>query len=347
MLRKLIVPVIAGLMLLFSIYHVVKAQQTPLKLSPPVEPARSPFGKSLAASGVVEAKTENIAVGSHLAGVVREVVAKVGQKFKAGDVLLKLDDRHVQAELNLRAANVAAAEAQLAKLQAQPRREELPPIEARMREARATMENWTDQYERAKKIYENRAIGEEEVVKLRQSRQAAQEAYERARAELELLRSGAWEPDLLIARANVTQMRAQLLIAQTELDRLSVKAPVDGEVLQVNVRPGEFVGAPPGQPLIMLGNLDQLHVRVDIDENDIHRFRKDASAEACLRGDPTQKFALSFVRVEPFVIPKKSLTGGNTERVDTRVLQVIYSVVGAGAAIFVGQQLDVFLSAPN
>jgi len=64
---------------------------------------------------------------------------------------------------------------------------------------------------------------------------------------------------------------------------------------------------------------------------------------ASLRGAPDKKYPLTFVRVEPYVIPKKSLTGDNTERVDTRVLQVIYSLKIEGKPIYVGQQLDVFL----
>jgi hypothetical protein len=54
---------------------------------------------------------------------------------------------------------------------------------------------------------------------------------------------------------------------------------------------------------------------------------------------------LSFVRVEPFVVPKRSLTGENTERVDTRVLQVIYAVESAETTLYVGQQVDVFINA--
>ena len=61
------------------------------------------------------------------------------------------------------------------------------------------------------------------------------------------------------------------------------------------------------------------------------------------RGDPRQEFALRFVRVEPFVIPKRSLTGDNTERVDTRVLQVIYEVEPGQGRLYVGQQLDVYV----
>jgi hypothetical protein len=90
----------------------------------------------------------------------------------------------------------------------------------------------------------------------------------------------------------------------------------------------------------------QLHVRVDIDEYDIPRFVPDAPARATLKGQPTADFfPLRFVRVEPYVVPKKSLTGDNTERVDTRVLQVIYAIDTAGKRLFVGEQLDVFIDA--
>jgi hypothetical protein len=82
---------------------------------------------------------------------------------------------------------------------------------------------------------------------------------------------------------------------------------------------------------------------VDIDEHDIPRFRPGAPAKATLRGDPRHEFRLSFVRVEPYVVPKKSLTGDNTERVDTRVLQVIYCFDQVDRPVYVGQQLDVFV----
>ena len=168
-------------------------------------------------------------------------------------------------------------------------------------------------------------------------------------AEHQLLKAGAWDKDKAIARAAVEQARAQVDMIQTDLDRALVRAPVEGDVLQVNVRPGEYVGAPPSQALVVLGNLRKLHVRVDIDEHDIHRFRTGAPARAALRGNPRVQFPLTFVRVEPYVIPKKSLTGDNTERVDTRVLQVIYCVDRAPASatspeLYVGMQVDVFLN---
>jgi multidrug resistance efflux pump len=118
---------------------------------------------------------------------------------------------------------------------------------------------------------------------------------------------------------------------------------VDGEVLQVNVHPGEFVGTPHNRALIVLGNVQKLHVRVDIDEHDIPRFVPGAPAQAVLKGDTSIKFPLKFVRVEPYVIPKRSLTGQNTERVDTRVLQAIYALEPTDMPLYVGQQVEVYI----
>ena len=120
---------------------------------------------------------------------------------------------------------------------------------------------------------------------------------------------------------------------------------MDGVVLQCKVRAGEY--APAGQlpqPLILLGKLGRFHVRADIDEKDAWRFRLGAKAFASVRGNGANRLPLSFVRVEPYVVPKKNLTGDATERVDTRVLQVIYALE-PGAPVYAGQQMDVFIKA--
>jgi RND family efflux transporter MFP subunit len=150
------------------------------------------------------------------------------------------------------------------------------------------------------------------------------------------------------AEAQLAQARAELTSIETDLERLTVRAPVEGEVLQLKVHLGEF--APTGvlaTPLILLGNVDQLCVRVDVDENDAWRVRSGAQATGYLRGNKEIKTSLEFVRFEPYVVPKKSLTGDSSERVDTRVLQVIYSFEREDLPIYVGQQMDVFIDAPE
>ncbi len=338
-------PAVAVVLILFAVQYLSTAGERVPALPPPIEPARNPFSSTVAGAGMVEPQTENILVGTSIPGVVVEVLVKVGQQIEAGDPLFRIDDRQLQAELAIRKAMLADAQADLARSEAMPRPEELPPAEARVREAQADWENLKQQWDRGEKLVVQDAMTEEEFADRKHLAIQARERYNKAVADYELLKAGAWEPDKRRARAAVEQAEAQVMQTEVELERLVVRGLVDGEVLQVNVRPGEYVATPSNQALVVLGNVKQLHVRVDIDEYDIPRFVPDAPARATLKGQPDVWFPLRFVRLEPYVVPKRSLTGDNTERVDTRVLQVIYAVETEGRQLFVGQQLDVFIDA--
>jgi multidrug resistance efflux pump len=349
---KLVLPVLAAGMLVFAVLHVVRAQQAPPNPPPPVEPARTPFGKTVAGAGIVEPETENVSLGSPLPGVVLETrvsVNDVGKVVRQGDLLFQVDDRPLRAQLKYQEAALEAAKAQLAKLEAQPRPEEVPPSEAKVRVARATVDLQRDLSERARRLLPSGSMAQEDVNQRVLSVEVANQQLAQAQADLRLLKAGAWEPDKAIARAAIVQAEAQIVQTKVDLDRTQVRAPMEGKVLQVNVRVGEYVGAPPSQALVVLGSVKKLHVRVDVDEHDIPRaakvFSPGGTAVASPRGEPKTKIPLRFVRVEPYVIPKKSLTGDNTERVDTRVLQVIYEVERDRDDLYVGMQLDVFIDA--
>ncbi len=120
-----------------------------------------------------------------------------------------------------------------------------------------------------------------------------------------------------------------------------------GQILQIKTHLGEFaLGGVVNPPLMLLGeDAPRLHVRVDIDESDGWRLRPGAPAVAFVRSNPELKTPLQFVRIEPYVVPKVSLTGQTTERVDTRVVQVIYSFERAALPVYVGQLMDVFIQA--
>lgn len=159
------------------------------------------------------------------------------------------------------------------------------------------------------------------------------------REELETRRS-----DVQVAAAELASSRAA--VAQTEalLMRLTVRAPRSATVLQVNTRPGEFVTPGQARAPLILGDLTFLQVRADIDEQVAPRVRQGMKAIGYLKGDSQRPIPLEFVRIEPFIIPKTSLTGGSIERVDTRVLQVIYRCPRSDDnPIYVGQQLDLYL----
>lgn len=342
---KFVLPLGAVGLLVFAVLFVSGQDRSTPPSEPAIPPPQSPFDYTVAGAGIVEAETENISIGSPTPGVVTQVMVKVDQHVMAGDPLFKLDDRMLQSELRSRQATLAARKADLTRLENQPRPEELRASKATLTEARANQVREQDLYRRAKELFDKKVETAENLVVRQQALLAADAQLARSQAQYDMQESGAWKFDLEIARAAVLQAEAQVEQTEVELDRLIIRALVGGRVLQVNVRPGEFVGAPPGQPLIVLGSIEQLHVRVDIDENDIPRYQPGTGGVAVVRGESGLEFPLTFVRVEPYVVPKRSLTGDNTERVDTRVLQVIYAIDSKGKPLYVGQQLDVYLKA--
>lgn len=351
---QIALPLAALTLASFAGWFVWNSRRVEHSPAPPAMPPRSPFAATLACSGIVEAQSENIAVGSATPGVVVEVLVKVGERVEAGTPLFRLDDRDLRGELEVRKAAVSQARAEVIRLEAEPRQETIPPLVATVNEAKATAIAAADALRRAEDLFAKQVITEQDAIEKREADAFASAALQKAEAELALREAGSWNYDRDVSRAAVLKAEADLAKTEIDIDRLTVRSFVAGEVLQVNVRPGEFVGAPPGQPLIVLGNVDRLHVRVDIDEFEIDRFDPAFAARAVPRGSAGTEYTLTFVRVEPFVVPKKSLTGDNSERVDTRVLQVIYDCSperdgpsGQGKRLFVGTQVDVFIEADD
>ena len=345
-LTQYVLPLVAVAMLGFAGWYVAKTRPITNNPPPPIEPARSPYAATLAAAGIVEAQTENISVGSATPGVVVQVLVKVGDAVTAGQPLFRLDDRQLQGELAVKRAMVSQEKSELIRLEAEPRKEKIPVIVAQVNEARTAVIREADALKRTEETFARKVTTEQELIARREALAGAQAKLDKSQADLDLLKAGSWQYDRDVVSESITKAEADVAKAEIELDRLVVRALVAGEVLQVKVRPGEFVGTPPNQPLVILGNIETLHVRVDIDEFDIPRFRNELPATAVPRGNLQVRYPLKFVRVEPFVIPKKSLTGENTERVDTRVLQVIYEFDPVGLPpLFVGQQVEVFIDA--
>ncbi len=365
MILKYILPILAAAGVLFAVYTVL-AQGKPQPVAAPVAPpATSPYESQVPGAGLVEPSTEFISIGTNVPGIITKVFVKAGDKVKQGDPLFTIDDRTLRAELASRRAAVETAQASLDKLKAMPRPEEIPPAEARVHEAESNLSDLSAQLA----MWESAAsagkgvVAEEELSRKRFAVATARTKVAQSKSELDLLRAGAWAPDLAVASANLDAAKAELDRTMTEIDRLTVRAPVDAEILKVNIRAGELASANPATgagggggggaaspdtPLMIIGDTDTLHIRVDIDENDAWRVRDGAEGFAYIRGNSKYFTKVKFVRFEPYVIPKKSLTGASGERVDTRVLQVICSFKRSelGAPVYVGQQMDVFLAGP-
>ena len=344
MVRRLL-PLIAALSLGFAVAVTWLLTPSGQVTAPPNQPARSTLEPGrIAGLGIVEPRSELIAVGSPVPGIVDKVLVKPGDEVKEGQPVFTLEQAERKAELDARMAALQLEESRLARLESQPRAEDLPPLEARVKSAEIEAQRTQGTFERVKAARESGAASVEDLEQRRFAMLAAQAALDQVRAELARMRSGAWKADLEVARREVGAARAAVEKARTDLDRLTVRAPMNGRVLKVDVRDGEFATAGRlDSPMVTLGDEGPLHVRVEVDEDDAARVQPGADAEAFTRGREPVRLALKFVRIEPSVKPKTSLKGVVTERVDTRVLTVVYEIARTEGPVYVGQQVDVFI----
>ena len=307
-MKQYLLPVLAAGAALFATVSVVRTQPVREVTEPVSPPPASSFTDTVAAVGLIEASTEHISVGTPLSGVVTEVLVSLNQSVRAGTPLFRLDTRALQASLAVHESQLTAARARQATAQCQ-------------------VEDLNDRLERSLKLRSSTVISEDELIRTRFALKVSQARAVEAQAEV------------AVAEASAASVR-------TEITRSTILTPMDATVLQLKIRPGEFAAAgAPTSPLILLGNLSPLHLRVDIDEHEAWRVQPGTRAKGHVRGNADLASPLSFVRFEPFVIPKRSLTGDSIERVDTRVLQAIYRLDRTDLRLYAGQQMDVFIEA--
>ena len=283
-------PAIAAVGVLFALTSVLSRKETAAKV-PLTSPPQAEFARSVAGIGIVEPKSELIAIGVELPGVVRTVHVKVGDTVKAGDPLFSIDQRDIDAQIKI--------------------------LQTTLDSAKVQAEDADAQFAIVNAIDDKRAVAKDDFNRRKFGKALALIRVEGIKAELE--------------QANTTK------------ERLTVKAPIDGRILEVEVRPGEYAQAgAQATPLVRMGDVSRLHVRVEIDEQNAQSVRPDSQAKGFTRGNTQRAVPLSFVRFEPYVRPKQNLAVVG-QRVDTHVMQVIYALPPDENAIFVGQQMDVFI----
>ncbi|ACA14744.1 secretion protein HlyD family protein [Methylobacterium sp. 4-46] len=342
------VPALAAGLFGFTAWSV-SAKYDPRPITEPViaAPANS-YAQGVSAAGIIEPASEVVAIATERSGVVSRVEVVAGAGVTAGRPLFSVDDREVRAVVARHEGALAAAEALLssADLNIAMQRHKISQAAAELENAQA--ESSRAELDRlryaslARGSWVSRQRYEAAIAdagKAAAAVAAAEAAVAAAKQQSKVLTAKRLE-----AEANVAQSKAALEQARVDLDRTVVKAPIDGKILKVNVRVGEYAQAGAlSSPLMIMGSADLLHVRADVDEADSWRINAGSPAVARLRGNPKISAPLSFVRIEPYVVPKRSLTGASTERVDTRVLQVIYALQVSDFPAFVGQQVDVFI----
>src|SRR5258708_4535214 len=186
-------PIIAAFILTFSILAIVRSQPAHATVAPPSAPPAPAKQESVGAVGLVEASTENIAVSLPMQGMVTQVYVKAGDRVVKGARLFSIDNRDLQAEIALRRSSLAMSQAKLDKLLRSPRPEEIPPAEAKVKEAEELYQDADVQMKLIESVRDKRAIRDEDLQRRRIAVKAAAARVDQAKADLALLKAGAWK----------------------------------------------------------------------------------------------------------------------------------------------------------
>lgn len=347
-MTRIVLISLAGAGVVMAVIAIILFRQPtptpPVNQAPPV----NPYASSIAAEGIVEGFEGNRPIDVPQTGLVLEIMAEVGDEVRSGDPLFRIDDRVLRAERLQAEGALKVAEAERARLKALPRPERIDQLEAALAAAEAEVTDATTHLERVRTAVDRGAATAEELSEAVNRAAKAKANRDDADAALRLEQPGAWAADLAVAEANVQQAKARIASIGMQIDRLTVTAPSDGTILKRNIDVGQSVTAGNATPAMVLGELSRLRIRAKIDEEDVQKFEPEAPAIARVRGGEGGAVDLRLLRVEPLALDKVDLTGMPAERVDTRVVDVLFLVDDPhDVRLYPGILVDVFIEAPQ
>jgi multidrug resistance efflux pump len=332
----------------FAVYWVVVSSRQGVVASPERPPATSEYANTVAGAGIVESSSRDINVAPQTGGKVIRVFVTENQSVGKGQPLYQLDDREQRAQYAAASGDLARAVAAVrtAEMQLANAKVAVAGVLSNQKSLEASLADLAAQAHANEQLYKYGGIAYITYNASARAAEGARQRVEQAKSQVEEAKAqvAIAESQLAENRAGVGSYRGRREQLVVEMKQLCVTAPLDGRVLQVNILPGEYVPSNPATAPILFGSTDILQVRVDIDETNASRVKANTKAVAHLKGDSTKRFPLVFLRIDPYIVPKRNLTGDNTERVDVRVLQVIYRFQPPPFPVYVGQQLDVFIA---
>lgn len=358
-LASLIVAAVAAVVVALGVEHwrVQQAQRVRDQVAPiaavptapvatPQRSASTPAGKTAtwvaSAPGRVEPRDGEVRVGSQVPGRVVQVLARMNDVVKAGDVLVRLGDDDVAVKLTAAMAEASVRRRErdsepAVKLVADRRVAEDNLSFAERAAFKARMDLDRLQFAQAS----GTAVSAAEFEAARKAIVEANDKLEQERANLRKVAAQPGMPLPTRLEASLAAARAELGVIENAMERTRVRAPADGNILLVNTKVGETVSPSPEDILLVFGDLSQLRVRAELEERDIGKIRP--GQPVIVRSDafPGQDFTGTVERIAnalgaPRIVPK-----GPRRPADQDVLQVLINLDGRPPLVS-GIRVDVF-----
>lgn len=296
--------------------------------------------EEIVAPGVVESVSDQVALSFEVPGRIEELLVAEGDRVAEGQLLARLDSR-------IAAARVAGAEAALESARARrdvaltgSRPEEIRAAEAEAEAAKANAWDREQWLARAEKLSGTNGVTPADLDNARGSAVATRAMQKAAEARLALVREGARPEARREAVAAVAAAEAELAEARTYLSQTELRAPRAGVVLRRYSEPGEQVVTTPQKTILTIADVDNLRLRVEIDESDVGRVSVGQRGYATADAYGERRFAGQIVRSTRELGRKTLRMDDPRARVDTRVLEVIF-IPDEASALPLGLRMDV------
>lgn len=300
-------------------------------------------GQVVGGNGVVEPADRETRVAAQVTAIVVSVAVREGQQVKKGELLVQLDDTVERAALEAAKAEVAAERANLTRVQRGVRVEDRDAVSAEAQAATARAELSAGVLARTEQLAKSGAATPDELERARRTAQTDAANARATDARLRAAEAGSRVEEVAFQRARTQSAEARLAQAEAQAARLAVRAPIDGEVLQVKVRPGELYSFQGTEPLIVMGDTSKLRVRMDLDERDVARVKVGAAAFVTADAFGAQRFPGKVVELGRRFGRKNVRTDDPVEKNDTKVLETVIELDGAPPLV-PGQRVTSFVT---
>jgi HlyD family secretion protein len=326
---------------------------------PAFNPAANPYGKGIYSNGIIESyqtNGANINIYPEVAGTITKILVAEGEAVRQGMPLFAIDDSVQRATTAQLKSQADAARSLLEELRAQPRKETLEVARAQVEYAGAGLKSAQDQLDKQQKSYQldPGSVSRDALDNAVNAVKVAKTNLEVVRRQYDLTKAGAWIYDIKNQENQYNSQTKAYQASSALLDKYVVKASADGVVLSINAAVGSYISAQGAydtysqglRPVIVMGGSQEyLGLRCYVDEILVHRLPQppQTTAKMFIRGTDIN-IPLEFVRVQPYVSPKIELSNQRTERVDVRVLPVLFRFAKPkNLALYPGQLVDVYI----
>lgn len=293
------------------------------------------------APGRVEPQSGEIRIAASVMGRIGEVLIGVNDKVFAGQLLMRLEDDETQARLLVARAQIElrkrARNEQRSTGRTASRREAEDMIadsEQAVVEARSALDKAA-----AAKSGGDGSGARIDTARARLTR--ARDLLESQKAELRRLEieSGTALPSQAEGQLNIA--RAELLGVEAAIEKLTIRAPIDGTVLRVNAKAGELAMPSAAQPLLLLGDISAMRVRAELDERDFGGIKIGQTAMVRSAAFPEREFAGRVLSIAPLIQSSRISSGDQRNLADVNAAEVVVELAEPGP-LTDGMKVDVY-----